>query len=498
MGSVAISVRGVTKVYPGITACQGVCFDISKGEIHALFGENGAGKSTLVKILSGLVNPDRGTLEIDGRPVAFSSPRQARMVGIGVVHQSGALIENMTVGENLLIGSMGRPHEGVARLEINDDRLVSTLSPREARLVAIQRLLARRARILILDEPTAMLSPQESQQLFDYLRKLADGGYAVLVVSHKVPEVLRNADRVTVLRKGTVAARLRHGELSASNLEKLVWTDSSGQSTHADLTSGAPAPLAELHRVTTRQTSGQEWCLRDVDLTLWHKEVLGIAGRPGSGVGALIRLLSEKAHSVQAGRIRWAATSAPQSIGLVPADRSGAGIIGAFTIAVNLGLRRRQLLTWRALALGKGPLHNLAAQVISRFNISPSDPGARVGELSGGNLQKVLLAREIDFAQELLLAVNPTAGLDVPSTRFVQKLLRNKAASGCCVVVHSEDPDELVGLADRVAVFVRGRKVTEFQREQVTSEAIGRALMHETEAHFGTVEPMATNGSCPD
>lgn len=493
--SVKVAVREATKVYPGVVACDRVSIQVFSGEIHALFGENGAGKSTIVKILAGLIRPEGGTVEVDSRPVVFYSPRQARKAGIGVVHQSSALIETMTVRENLKIGTEMADH-AAAKLGMDGERLVLDLSPREARIIAIHRLLAEQVRVLVLDEPTAMLSPQESQQLFNYLRQLANKGYGVLVVSHKLPEVLRNADRVTVLKRGRVAGSFAHDEFSAERLEELVQANSNGQSPNTEASPGRSSPLGRICGVTTRGTSRHEWRLQNLDLQLRRNEVLGIAGPPGSGVGALMRLLSGEEEAIDVGRVEWMENKKPRAIGIIPADRTGAGVIRAFTVGENLALRRRELLNWPALTLGNQPLHNFASRIISRFNIVPPDPDARVGELSGGNLQKVLLAREIDFAEELLVAINPTAGLDVASTKFVQRALRNKAASGCCVVVYSEDADELIGLADRVAVLVRGRKVAELSGEQLTCEAVGRALMDETPIHFGDLTPVATTSPC--
>jgi ABC-type uncharacterized transport system ATPase subunit len=485
---VAAAVRDVVKVYPGMVAVRGVTIEFFSGEIHALLGENGAGKSTVVKMLGGLIQPNSGTIEAWGRPLRLGSPRAARALGIGVVHQSGSLIATMTVDENLRLCHAAGKSDGQQspfQLDCPGDRLVRDLSQRERQWIEVRRLLAQDARVLVLDEPTATLSPQESELLFRELGRLAEAGYAVIVVSHKLPELVTHANRFTVLRRGRVAARLAQGEATARHLIELL--NGSGAMGRQAVPSGrrrpsALKPLVRMSGVSTSAGRSAEAPLRGINLELHRGEVVGIVGRPGSGAENLLALLRGWGAAINGGRVEWADEAegrgrrVPRAVGYVPAKRLLQGGITQMTVGENLALRRRYLLGgWRAMRRA-ARRREFAAELIRRYDIRPSDETALLGVLSGGNVQKVLLAREMDYAEELLLIENPTAGLDVGTSEFVLSALTKKAADGACVVIHSDDLDELLAVTDRILVISGGQCVAELTSESLTREAVGAAL----------------------
>ncbi len=558
--AIAVALRGVTKAYPGALACEKVTAEFYWGEIHALLGENGAGKSTIVKILGGILSPDRGHLEIGGEVVSLANPRYARALGIGVVHQAGSLIDTLTVGQNLrLAGRLGaatarllpaqfsvheqgiglpreiRPDRSPTEVDSLDERpcehlratsdeadsgdgdsrgrpeflggtriasnvLVRDLSPHQRRLVEIGRLLTSDVRILVLDEPTSALTPQESEGLFEELRSLANRGYAIVVVSHKLPEITKHADRFTVIRKGRVVGRLERAKANSKHLAELIlgrkdsalpecedlaqtaWS-STGVTTrlarrrHWHESTNSPRPLLRLKGVSTVRESPHEAPLCGVDFELNRDEIVGIAGRAGSGATALLRLIYGESVRLEQGNVEWvgAVQKHRHTIGFMPADPHAAGLVGDLTIAENLALRQRKLLghAWRKSRRDSATA--FVGRLIEDYDIRPTNPGEKARNLSGGNMRKVLLAREMEYAADLLLAVNPTAGLDIASAEFVRQRILQQPESRC-TVVYSEDVDELCALCDRVVVLSRGRVVGELSGEQVTRQAIGLAL----------------------
>jgi simple sugar transport system ATP-binding protein len=492
MPPVTIAIKDITKAYPGTLACHHVSLECYPGEIHALLGGNGAGKSTLVKILAGMIVPESGSIEIGGRPVRFAGPKQSQTAGIGVIHQAGSLIDTLTVGENLQIalavsqggarGENGSSLQPILPLDLPMERLVQDLSPRQRRLLELHRLLTRHVDILVLDEPTATLAPQESDLFFQDLRTLANAGATIIVVSHKLPEVLAYSDRFTVMRKGRICARLTRAEASAERLQRLL-TEGNGLPAEAQADSLPPSysaqagPVVTLRGVSTYPSQPHESALASVDLMLRRGEVLGVAGHAGSGITTLFQILIGQRARITHGCVDWGDGPADyRSIGYIPANGQAAGCVGAMTVAINLAFRRRALLTWRNALGRRSPLNRFAQDMIRRFRIQPPDPRLAIESLSGGNAQKVLLAREIEYATDLLLAVNPTTGLDCASAKAVRAALRAKAESDAAVVIHSDDLDELVGFVDRVVVLSRGRVTGDFTGHEMTREAVGWAL----------------------
>jgi ABC-type uncharacterized transport system ATPase subunit len=490
MTEVVAALRGVKKAYPRVLAAQDITVEFRYGEIHALVGENGAGKSTLVKILGGLLKPNSGKVEVNGQAMRFHNPRAALAAGIGVVHQSGSLIETLTVGENLRLGKIYAPKSISHKLniehlsfirEISEDQLVDALGPRERQLVEIQRLLLQRINLLVLDEPTSALSSQESTLLFSQLRLLAKAGCAIVVVSHKLPELIANCDRFTVLQKGRVVAHLHRSVVSAERLVKLMsGPDIPTQVFRQKPATGPLHPIAQepairFQRVCTASSSKYEMTLRHLNLEIRRGEILGLVGRPGSGTTNILKILRGERVAISSGRIEWGQTDR-QAVGYIPAQRMTSGTIASFTVGENLALRRRHFLGRLGTPSWRKQRHDFVNSLIRRFDVRPANEDVLVGALSGGNAQKVLVAREMDFSKSLLLAMSPTAGLDVGSAFFVYKALREKASTGSCVVVHSDDLDEIIYLADRLVVIAEGRCILELTGQQITREEIGLAL----------------------
>ncbi|MFY9621487.1 MAG: ATP-binding cassette domain-containing protein [Pyrinomonadaceae bacterium] len=497
MSEVTAALRGVTKVYPGAVAARDVSIEFLSGEIHALVGENGAGKSTLVKILAGSIQPDSGFIEVSGEKRRFTKPSAALMAGIGVVHQAGSLIETLSVKENLRLGKIrvwpgsndSEESQSASPLtsEIAPNTLVRDLNPRQRQLVEIHRLLLQRVRLLVLDESTSNLSPQESGLFFETLRRLATSGYSVVVVSHKLTEIIKHCDRFTVLRKGRVVGCLNREQATVESMVRL-FTDGRVSSNTGPLVPRSQDssdsaikfgedPIVRFTGVATDPEDKSD-CLRRLDLEVCRGEILGLVGRAGSGVGTALKLLCREPVPLTDGVLTWSKeleVGPNKNIGYVPADRSGRGLIQSMTVSENLMLRRRNLMG-RVSSQHAVERKTFLDSIIKEFDIRPADPERKLETLSGGNAQKVLLAREMDFSGLLLIAESPTAGLDMGSAKFVRQVLRTKARNGGSVVLASDDLDEIAELADRVIVFERGRCVSRLGRGEISSQALGVAL----------------------
>jgi ABC-type uncharacterized transport system ATPase subunit len=456
---------------------------VQPGEIHALLGENGAGKSTLMNVLVGLVRPDAGSIAVAGRPVDTErfTPAEAARRGIGMVHQVSALVPAMTVVENLAFGDprtglcfdpgrARRAAEGLSarfQLEVSLDRPVEDLSVGERQRAEILRALGRGARLLILDEPTSVLTPGEAEALFDSLRGLRDAGRAVVFISHKLSEVEAIADRITVLRRGRVTAHLGAGEADAAALGRLVF----GRELPSLGRSAAPpatGPPALAIRGLSAPGASEAGRLRGVALEVAAGEILGVAGIDGNGQRELEEVLAgvrrPTAGEVRVGGRRVEPNPrALRAAGLahLSGDRDGAGLIAAFSLAENWILKgsyddRR---FFRRGRVDLAAARRAARAAAERFGIVPPDPDAPIASLSGGNAQKLAVARDLDGNPPVLVAVNPTRGLDVGSARFVHDELLARRAAGGAVLLISTDFDEVLALADRTAALVRGEVV---------------------------------------
>lgn len=463
-----LSCQHLTQRYGGVLACEGVDVSFQPGEIHALLGENGAGKSTLIRMLSGVERPQAGKIEVDGRVVVLRSADHARALGIATVHQGGAFIPTMSVGDNLrLVGASQDAPGMLAGLDTNARLEVVDVGAR--RLLELRASLAGSPRVVILDEPTALLSTSEAAGLFAALRELARSGVAVVVVSHKMPEILEHADSMTVLRAGRAVARLRRDEVSAERVS-LALFGSAAQVRPAD-----PRPSGSdlVHLCDLRLQGADGEALNGVSLTVRRGEVLWVAGRRGSGAASVERLLVERRR---APGIRWEEKSQGVRVGWVPRDARQVAGVAEMSTGENLALRHRNRLSWRPRWWRGGSAMRADSAVLERFDVRPGDPAVAFGSLSGGNAQKVVLAREIAYGQDLLVASNPTSGLDFRAADRIREELGRHASSGAAVVVVSDDLDEMVGVADRAVVLARGRVSAILERPEIDRAAVGGAL----------------------
>ncbi|MBA2701111.1 MAG: ABC transporter ATP-binding protein [Chloroflexi bacterium] len=474
----AIEARGIVKSFPGVLANDQVDFDLRPSEIHALLGENGAGKSTLMNVLAGLYQPDAGSLRIDGRPVAFRSPRDAIAAGIGMVHQHFTLVPSQTVTENVLLGlalprfrlHLPRAETAVAEMaatvgmRVDPRARVWQLSVGEQQRVEILKMLYRGARILIMDEPTAVLAPQEAEELFATLRTMTGTGRSVVFISHKLGEVLAAADRITVMRNGRVTAGgISPVGITPADLARLMV----GRPVLETLEREAAAPgrvVLSVEDVRARSDRGLE-SLRGVSLEVRAGEIVGIAAVAGNGQSELAEAITGLRRC--RGRIsidgvpiagRPAAEALRAGVGHVPEDRARVGSAPNLSIVDNLVMKRfRRRPIARGPFLDAGAARAFAIDLKERYGISAPSIDSPVRILSGGNLQRLILAREIDAAPAVLVAVQPTRGLDVGAIEIVHRLLLEMRARGTAILLISEELDELRALADRLLVMFEGR-----------------------------------------
>ncbi|WP_328774561.1 ABC transporter ATP-binding protein [Deinococcus aquaedulcis] len=492
-GPPALRLRGVTKRFPGVVANDRVDLTVARGEVLALLGENGAGKSTLISMLYGLYQPDEGTLEVQGQPVRIGSPAQARRLGIGLVPQHPLLVARHTVAENLALGT-GRglfPARQVAArlgelsarygLEVRPEARVADLSPGEKQRVEILRALLGGARVLILDEPTSVLTPQEAEGLFRVMRELRAGGHSLIFISHKLDEVLDVADRVTVLRKGQVVGGLSTAGATREALAELMV----GRSVDfaRKRTAGAPpeaAPtLLSVQGLRATGARGPE-VLRGVSFELRAGEVLGVAGIAGNGQSELVEVLAGLREA--AGHVTLdgqpltgdAAQRFQAGVAHIPEDRLHSGTVPTMTVSENLALR-----DYDRPPLGRGLARDLKAtderarREVEAYAVATPGLHTPVRLLSGGNIQKLILARELAGQPRLILAVHPTYGLDIGATDQVHRALLSRTEQGAGVLLVSEDLDELLSLSDRVGVMVGGQLRGPYPAAEVSRESLG-------------------------
>jgi ABC-type uncharacterized transport system ATPase subunit len=494
--------RGITKRFPGVLANDAVDFEAAAGEVHAMLGENGAGKSTLSNILTGLYRPDDGEIWLYGDQVHFDSPSDAIDVGIGMVHQHFRLVPPFTVAENIILGEhrdearrfvihprqIEREVAGLGErygVEVDPDARVWQLSVGEQQRVEILKALYREARILILDEPTAVLTPQESEALFATLRTMAAEGRTVIFISHKLHEVKAVADRVTVLRGGRSIATLRTADATPRELAALMV----GRDVELAKRVERAAPLGEsavleVEGLTVRGDRGEE-SVRDVSFAVREGEILGVAGVAGNGQRELAEAITgmrSPSHGAVRVHGRLLQLGDPRAaiharVAHVPEDRLGTAVAPTLTIAENAVLK-----SYRGPQVSRGPLlrwgaiRDHAQELIQRYRVHAPGAHTRARDLSGGNLQKLVLGREFSGKPRVLIAASPTRGLDVGAIETVHAYLRQAAGDGVCVVLISEDLDEIIALADRIVVIYEGRLTGEFDPGTATVEEIGLAM----------------------
>ena len=468
----ALELRGIVKRFGATVALDGVDFVAMPGQVHALLGENGAGKSTAMRIAYGLAAPDAGTLKLFGAETSRGSVTAAMQCGLGMVHQHLSLVPTLTAAESLVLGSRGlfqrREAEAALRsvseasgLRVDPTALVSELSVVEQQRLEILKALARNAKALILDEPTAVLAPSESDELLRWLRRFADRGGSVVLVTHKLREALAISDVITVLRRGRVVATAEAKATSETDLARAMFPEGS------DVGATPPTRRGEVVvRMSSADVRGARGpAVRGATLELHRGEIVGVAAIEGAGHRELIRALAGLALP-DAGALEL-----PARIALIPADRARDAVVGEFSLAENVALHglggRRGLMPWRSIA-------DRTQALIDRFSIAAPAADVSLRSLSGGNQQRLVVARELEHDVDLLVADNPTRGLDVRASAFVHEQLRNAAARGAAVVVHSSDLDEVLGLANRVLVVFHGevREVL-LDREHVSRAMVG-------------------------
>jgi general nucleoside transport system ATP-binding protein len=471
----ALALSEISKQFGSVTALEGVSFNVRRGTVHALLGENGAGKTTLMRIAFGLIAPDAGTVVVPGVRRRITSAADAIEAGLGMVHQHFTNVPEMTVAENVALGGHGRFAAEHARRRVSDIGARSglvldpALRAEELAVSGQQRLeivkaLARDTRVLILDEPTAVLAPAESEDLLRWLRSFADDGNAVVLITHKLHEALRIADDVTVLRRGRVVL---HGAAAALTADALA-TAMLGEDLLSP-TGSAPTAFANGRVVATANSievlneRGLP-AVREATLEIRGGEIVGIAAIEGAGQRELLRALAGRT-GVAKGELQL-----PKAIGFVPEDRHRDALVLQFGLAENVALKgagkRRGRLTMR-------DAREHTSVLVEEFDIRGGDANSAARILSGGNQQKFVLARELDGAPELLVVENPTRGLDIRASRAVHSRLQNAAAAGSAVVMYSSDMDEVLSLATRVLVVHAG-VAKECSRNR---DAVGRAML---------------------
>jgi ribose transport system permease protein/ribose transport system ATP-binding protein len=485
-----LRLRDVVKTYPGVVALNGVTFEVTAGEVHALVGENGAGKSTLMAVAAGSTVPDRGTVEIGGRPMPQPSPAAAQALGLAVVYQQLSIIEDMTVMENMVFAMPEGRRPPMSRasgwtreqLEVvgsltDPSARVTELSTADRQLLEIAKSLALESAVLVLDEPTESLTRDESERLFERIRAICEGGTAVVYISHRLPEVKGIADRITVLRDGETRGTFAAAEVSEDEILRLIIGRSVDQVFPEKL---AAAGDAAPHLEVTGLAGGN---FRGVDLTVAPGEIVGLAGIVGNGQGELIRALGGLERStgeVRLGGRRIDVSSPPgaRASGVVylPGDRHREGLMLSLSVRENTSLLCLPELV-RGGMVQRAREAELVAGQITALGVRTPSAETPVSSLSGGNQQKVLFARSLLAGPELLLADEPTRGVDAGARLELYQVLRRAAGSGMAVVVLSTDAIELQGLCDRVVVFSRGEIVRTLEGAEITEENITGAAL---------------------
>jgi general nucleoside transport system ATP-binding protein len=499
-GEYAVELVGITKRFPGVVANDDIHLRVRRGEVHALCGENGAGKSTLMKILYGMQHPDEGTVRVGGEDVRFRSPADAIRAGIGMVHQHFMLADNLTVAENVLLGAEAERGIGararariaelsrVVGLRADPGILLERLGVADRQRVEILKVLYRGARTVILDEPTAVLVPQEVDELFDTLRGMRAEGYTFLFISHKLDEVRAIADAITVIRRGTSVGTADPRTVTSRELaEMMVGSELPDPGTRDSTVTDRE--VLRVEGLTLPAETGGRPLLSDVDLVVHAGEVLGIAGVEGNGQTELVETIMGMRHA-SAGRVLLVGKDVSRAhtlarreagIGYVPEDRTRHGLLGSQPLWANriLGHQTRPPIS-RGGPLG---LLDLAAarrdteRIVAEFDVRTPGVDVPAAALSGGNQQKLVVGRELSDDPVLLIAAHPTRGVDVGAQAGIWEELRRARARGLAVLLISADLDELIGLSDAIAVILRGRLVATADPATVTPEELGAAMI---------------------
>jgi simple sugar transport system ATP-binding protein len=492
-----LEMKGITKRFPNIVASDHVDLELYPGEVLALLGENGAGKSTLMNVLAGMYRADEGEIFIKGKRVEIDSPRDAMLLGVGMVHQNFMLVDTMTVAENIILGMTDQPFlsdlEDVGKkirelseqynLQVDPESYIWQLSVGEQQRVEILKLIYRGAEILILDEPTAVLTPQESKELNGIVQQMTREGKSAIFITHKMDEVISYSDWVRVLNKGRLVAVKKTSETNPEELARMmVGRDVLFRLEKKEREFGDLAlELKDVHAIDDKGLPA----LDGISLEIRSGEILGIAGVAGNGQKQLVEVLTGL-RKTSKGTIRIfgedKANKSPldiinSGVSHIPADRIARGIAGDMSVASNLAMKCYR----KPPLVKKGVLHpsrilELAHRMIDLFSIATPTPQTHVKFLSGGNIQKTILAREIDACRGLLIAAYPSRGLDVGATEFVRNQMIAQSEAGTAVLLISEDLEELVSVTDKIAVFFEGRIMGILPSDEADIEKMGMMM----------------------
>lgn len=487
----AIECRGITKVFGTVVANDKIDLSVKYGEILALLGENGSGKTTLMNMLSGIYHPDEGSISISGQRVAINSPHDAIDLGIGMIHQHFKLVEVFSAMDNIIAGTPGKlKKRSVMRndiseisqklgLDVDPDKKIYDMSVSEKQTVEILKVLYRGAKILILDEPTAVLTPQETEKLFDMLRRMRNDGCAIIIITHKLNEVLSISDRVTVLRKGQSVATVNTAETDDKKLTELMV----GKPVSLSISRPEPVdpePLINVYHLSVDKPDGTVG-LDDVTFDICKGEILGVAGVAGSGQKELCEtiagLIDIKAGAVLYNKENIIGKSTKEIIDLgismsfVPEDRLGMGLVASMGMTGNMLLK--SYADSKGPFVDRAPAKELSERLIKQLDIKTPSTEIPVRMLSGGNVQKVLLGREIESNPNLLITAYPVRGLDINSAYTIYDLLNEQKKKGVAVLFIGEDLDVLLELADKIMVLCHGRITGIVDSKAVTKEQLG-------------------------
>ncbi len=500
-----LEMKGIVKRFPGVLANDHVDFDVRAGEVHAMLGENGAGKSTLMKVLYGMYKPDEGEILLNGKPASIESPTDAIDLGIGMIHQHFMLVDTLTVAENVALGlpssrgpltDLDRVSERIVELGkiyglgVDPNAYIWQLAVGQRQRVEIIKALYRGAALLILDEPTAVLTPQEVDEFFATLRQMVQDGHGVIFISHKLHEVLAISSRVTVLRDGKRVDSCETADVTKADLARMmVGREVIMKPDRADVERGeGRLTIKDLHALSDRETPA----LRGVNLELYSGEILGLAGVSGNGQRELAEVVTGLRPATQGQVIlegkdvtgELPGTLTGQHLAYIPEERMRDGIIQEFTVSENEVLRdfqkppfsRNGFLSLRVIA-------EYADKLITRFQIKTPSRDTPAKNLSGGNMQKVVLARELSREPRVLVAAQPTRGVDIGATEYVHALLLEQREKGTAILLVSEDLDEILGLSDRIAVIYEGQIMDVVEGDEATAERLGLLMAGVKEEH---------------
>ncbi len=493
-----IEMKNITKVFGSVIANHEISFSVKKGEIHALLGENGSGKSTLMNMLSGIYTPDSGSIFIGGKEISFSSPKDAINSGIGMVHQHFKLVEVLSAKDNIILGQGGSPLVNKKKLRdeiyeigkkyglfINPEKMIYDMSVSEKQTVEILKVLYRKGEVLILDEPTAVLTPQEIKHFFEILKNMRNEGCSIIIITHKLGEVMEISDRVTVLRKGEYIGTLNTSETNVLELtEMMVGRPISLDIQRAEVDTKNQKLLLEIKNLTIESDSKVKY-LDDVSFQLYSGEILGIAGIAGSGQKELCETIAGLMRATS-GEILFKGESIGDlnpreiikkgiSMSFIPEDRLGMGLVGGMNIVDNVLLKTYNNAHGPFMDRKNG--REIAEEIIRRYNISTPSVNHQVKKLSGGNIQKVLLGREINLYPQLLITAYPVRGLDIGASYNIYDVLNEQKTKNIGILYIGEDLDVLLQLCDRILVLNRGRVMDILDAASVTKEQIGLLML---------------------